>query len=247
MALVIALGMGLVVLLFFRDSPEECGLTMDGNKAAGSAAPAKPKSTERSFTRAQALRTSAFWAVTLCLATQALLITGITFHIVDIGATVGVQRAAAVAIFLPMAVVSVVAAMIGGIMGDRLPVRALLLATMAGLGCGIIGVVHLDGYAWLAIVGLGISSGLFSPVSTIAYPRFFGRRHLGAIAGAEMMILVAASALGPTLLATSRAWVEAYSPALYASLLMPATGILLALTFRSPVAPLDPEEATTDS
>ena len=239
MALLIGVGMGLTVLLFFRDRPEDHGLQMDGGLSeSGSAAEPRPSADpEPDLTRAEALGTLAFWAVTLALAVQALMITGITFHIVDIAKTAGLDRQDAVQIFLPMALVSIVAAVVGGTLGDRLPVRALLVAMMIGLSMGMLGAVNLADRKWLAIVGLGISGGLFSPASTIAYPRFFGRLHLGAIVGAEMMALVIASAIGPSWLALSRANFGSYGPALNVSLVLPVLAVGLALTFRAPRPP----------
>ena len=239
MALIVTVGMGLVVFLFFRDGPEACGLRMDGGSPhAEESSSSKPAGEvtvhEPVFTRGEAMGTTAFWAVTLSLAVQAMMITGMTFHIIDLGAVVGVDRSGAVQIFLPMAVVSVVAAVVGGVLGDRLPVRALLITMMIALGLGMVGTADLAERRWAAIVGLGVSGGLFSPASTIAYPRFFGRRHLGAIVGVEMMSLVVASAIGPSLLAGSKSLFGVYAPILYASLVFPAAAIVLLSSFRSP-------------
>ena len=252
MGVVVGIGMGVVVLVFFRDDPEVCGLRMDGAPAVdavGEGGPAvlHPAAGEPVFTRPQALRTAAFWAVTLCLAAQAMMLTGITFHIIDLAASVSVDRTTAVQLFLPMAIVSVVAAVVGGTLGDRLPVRVLLVTMMLGLGLGVFGAADLADRWWFAVVGLGISGGLFSPTSTIAYPRFFGRKHLGAILGVEMMSLVIASAIGPSLLASSQAAFGDYGPALYASLSLPLIGVVLSLTFRAPRGrDLDPASSDDD-
>lgn len=235
MALLVALGMSFVALAFFRDDPESCGLRMDGAPAPAEHEPLPPA--EVTYTRGEALRTLAFWAVSFALSTQSLVLTGVTFHIVDLGAGVGLDRAAAVAVFLPLAVVSTAVGLVGGIVGDRVPVRALVLVMMAGQALGLYGAVDLSSRAALFVLGFGISGGLFGPLSTIAFPRFFGRRHLGAIVGAEMMCLVVASALGPSLLAASKSMLSSYAPALYASLALPALACVLALTFRHPSRP----------
>ena len=238
MALLIGVGMGIVVVLFFRDRPEDHGLFMDGVRPADTPSPSAPGQPRDDgaddFTRPEALKTLAFWAITLALAVQTLMITGITFHIIDIARTADVARSEAVQLFIPMAFVSVVAAVVGGILGDRMPVRVLLVAMMFGISLGMLGAADLAERRWWLIIGLGISGGLFSPTSTIAYPRFFGRLHLGAIIGVEMMALVIASALGPSLLAFSRTTFGSYGPALTASLVLPALGLLLALSFPAP-------------
>ncbi len=41
------------------------------------------------FTCAEAINTIMFWVVALTLPSEALILTGVTFHIVDIGAEIG--------------------------------------------------------------------------------------------------------------------------------------------------------------
>ncbi len=234
MALVVGLAMGSLVFLFYRDNPERCGLRMDG-AAPLTSEEEKDAPPIEGFTRGEALRTFAFWAVTLALATQALVVTAITFHIVDIGADVGgLDRAEAIAIFLPVAALSTVVGLVGGPLADRLPVKVLLVAMMGGQALSIVGVAYLDEWFWLAVFGLGLSGGLFQPIATVAYPRFFGRAHLGAIAGAEMMVLVIGSAIGPVVLASSKDAFASYVPALHLFLVLPALAIVAALAMRPP-------------
>ncbi|MGB6151662.1 MAG: MFS transporter, partial [Pricia sp.] len=49
----------------------------------------------------------------------------------------------------------------------------------------------------LLVGGFGIMSGFFAVLNAIAWPRFFGRNHLGAITGKVMSFLILASALAP--------------------------------------------------
>jgi len=231
MALVVGVGMTFLAWLLYRDNPEECGLRMDG-MAPDHDDSGAPK--QRQVTRDEAIRTLAFWGVTFALAAQALVITGVTFHIVDLGARHGLSRVDAVFVFIPNAIGSVAVSFLGGVVADRVPVRWLLVAMMGGQALALFAFTDFDDYFWLAVVGLAISGGLFPPISTVAFPRFFGRTHLGAIAGVEMMVLVVASALGPTLLAASVEQLGSYTPALLGCLAFPAVGALLALGTRPP-------------
>ncbi|MEQ8454083.1 MAG: MFS transporter [Sandaracinaceae bacterium] len=232
MAVVVALGMGGLALLFYRDRPEECGLEMDG-------APSSPERTaaragETSLTREQALRSLRFWAVTFALSVQALVVTGVTFHVVDLGAHGGLSRAESVAIFLPMSVVSTLTALLGGWLGDRLRIRTLLFAMMLAQAGGVVACVQLDTLYPLAALGLGVSGGLFGPIATIAFPRFFGRAHLGAIAGVEMMCVVLGSAVGPAALALGESMSGGYAWPLYMCLALPVAALGLTLAMREP-------------
>ena len=237
MAAVVGIGMGLVGWTFYRDNPEECGLMMDG-EARTTDATGQPSVEHRlrDFTRSQALRTIIFWVATLALSCQALVVTGITFHIVDIGAEAGLSQMQAVALFLPMAVISTIVGYLVGLAADRVPLKYLFMMMMLFQGIAIACVANI-GILWirgLAIVGLGASGGCFGPLSTVALPRFFGRTHLGAISGIQMMIMVCASAVGPSLLAIFKYQFGSYQPGLYACGILPVVVFMLAILARNP-------------
>ncbi|WP_391540782.1 MFS transporter [Halomicronema hongdechloris] len=96
---------------------------------------------------------------------------------------------------------------------------------------GIASMAHLDiePLRLVAIAGLGVSGGCFGTLSTVTMPRYFGRQHLGAIAGVEMMTLVIASAIGPSLLALFNNWFGSYQLGLYlcAGLPLAVNGLLI--------------------
>ena len=99
----VGVGMSLVIIVFFRENPEECNLKMDGDAHDGPhtrSAQSKEVSDERSFTREEALRTARFWYVTLTLSLQAMVFTGVTFHIVDLGVETGIGGREAVKLFI---------------------------------------------------------------------------------------------------------------------------------------------------
>jgi MFS family permease len=236
MAVVVAVVMGGLGWLLFRGSPEECGLRMDGDPAEavpeperGQAAP-QPAPFERDFTRPEALRTGAFWLVALGIGSQAMVGTGITFHIVDLGAELGLSESRAVAIFLPIAVVSAGVGFLAGAAVDRYPIRWLIMAMMAGQGVMFAAMAHF-GDPWLrilAILGWGIASGFYGPLTVAALPNFFGRTHLGAIQGAMMSCIVISSALGPSALAIARDLFDSYQPGLYLMVALPVAVFVVA-------------------
>lgn len=253
LAILVGIGMGTIGWLFYRDNPEECGMVMDRRSplypttratpstppSASSPPPSPsphPTSNTRDFTRSQALRTLAFWAVTLALASQALTITGITFHIVDIGAAAGLPQKQTVALFLPIAIFSTLTGYGIGIASDRAKLQRLFMGMMIFEAIGITGMAHLDSSLLrvVAIVGLGISGGCFGTLSTVTMPRYFGRQHLGAIAGVEMMTLVIASAIGPSLLALFNEFFGSYQFGLYIFAGIPLAIIALLIPSRNP-------------
>ena len=251
MAVAVGVVMGGLGWLLFRESPEECGLRMDGLAAepdeedgeseTGGAGSAGAPAAERrdDFTRAEALRTTAFWIVVLGIGSQAMVGTGITFHIVSLGAENGLSEAGAVAIFLPIAVVSAGVGFLVGAAVDRYPVRWLIMVMMAAQTVMFGSMAHF-GDPWirvLAIVGWGTASGFYGPLTVAAMPNFFGRTHLGAIQGAMMSSIVIASALGPSALAALRDAFDSYAPALYIMVTIPLAVFLTAPFTREPRRP----------
>jgi len=243
LGLVVCIGMSLLGWAFYRDNPEECGLRMDGDALVPvelGASGEEQRVEGPQFTRAEALRCSAFWAVTLTFCVHALIMTGLAFHIVAIGREAGLDKASALTLFLPLGVIGVSTAFIVGILSDRVAVRWLLLAMAVCMAVGMAAMPGLDS-PWgrsLVLLGLGMSGGFFGPLSTVALPRYFGRRHLGAIGGATVAGQVIASALGPAVLALGERLSGSFMPAFLACLVLPLGASLLALSMREPRASL---------
>jgi MFS family permease len=238
LAVAVGGGMSLIGLLFHRDNPEACGLVMDGihdeqwQRRMASRVP----ETRREFTPGEAVRTLPFWAFNLGLASQTLIVTAVVFHVVSIGEETGLDRTQAYSVFLPMSVFGVASNFLGGWLSDRVRLKWLLgamLFTQAMGTFGLSGFGHLWGRA-LLIAGYGVGGGLFATLATVSWPRFFGRKHLGAISGANMSIMVFASAIGPVLFSAGQARSGGYHTVILASLLMPAALLLVSLRAENP-------------
>lgn len=192
-----------VILLFvwlsFRDNPESCGLKMDGIEH-----PKPPKHTNvdlvihRNFTRSEAVRTPSFWIFNLALGLQSFIITGYTFHVISIAENMGISRESILQAFIPSSVIGIVFSLIGGTISSRIRLKyVLFFLPFGGLIFAIGPAFHLPHTLLLIIIGCGISSGLFGLISGLVWPRFYGRKHLGAISGVNMATLVFASASAP--------------------------------------------------
>ncbi|MCA9580355.1 MAG: MFS transporter [Myxococcales bacterium] len=257
LAALIGLGMTTLALLFYRDNPEECGLEMDGgpptrkvdtadkhgrpaidhDRTPAADADHAQEPTEYDFTRSEALRTLAFWATTLALSLHSLIYTALAFHIVDLGTWAGIEEKEIVSLFIPIAVLSTVGGYVFGVLADRIDPKFLVMVMMFGLTLGTASAAFLSP-DWTIrttmVIGLGLSSGCFVPVSTVLLPKYFGRVHLGSISGAQMMGLVVASALGPSILAVSRQFAGGYRPGFLAFVALPAATLVLAFWIRNP-------------
>jgi sugar phosphate permease len=215
----VGIGMGLVIFVFYRENPEECGLRMDGDVPVEPRHASHPRefaSNDSSFTREEALRTARFWYVTLTLSLQAMVFTGITFHIVDLGVETGIGGREAVTLFIPLALVSTTTGMLSGWASDRVPVRALVLLSIALQTIAYVGAGRLGEWPFLVMMlaGWGGAGGLYATLLNVAMPNFFGRLHLGAISSIQMSCMVAGSAMGPAFLAASKTYLGTYKAGL---------------------------------
>jgi MFS transporter, OFA family, oxalate/formate antiporter len=232
LALVLVVVMGTVVAIFYRVSPETSGLVIDGGIAppVDRDAPVPRLGTDADRTRAEALRDLGFWAVTIPVVAMASTSTALTFHILDLGTELALDDDRIVRIFVPIAVVSVPVTLLGGWLVDR--VSPLLIGASMSVAQVVmyLAVPELDrtSGAVLAIAAWGISQGCYAPLTSAAIPRLFGRRHLGEIAGVQMALMVIGSAIGPALFALVKSLTGSYQYALWASVPVPALGLVVA-------------------
>ena len=89
----------------------------------------------------------------------------------------------------------------------------------------------------------GTTNGLQRTVSTVVWPKYFGRRHLGSITGIASTILVAASALGPMPMGIARDLLGSYVMALPVSAVLPLLLGVASLFARRPVRAAAPDPA----
>jgi MFS transporter, OFA family, oxalate/formate antiporter len=235
---IVGLGMSLLGWLFYRDTPEECGLVMDGitDESRLKKISAKVVETTKEFTRREAVRTRAFWVFSLGVSSQSLIITAIVFHISSIGVNAGLSRTESFAVFLPMSLYGISANFISGWLSDRIRLKWLLLAMMISQAIGTTGLMNFGEPIgrFMFTAGHGITGGIFATLLTVAFPRFFGREHLGAISGLTMSIMVFASAIGPVLFSLSQDLTGNYLLIEFICLLMPITIIIFGIKTNNP-------------
>ena len=191
-------GLGVLIMLvaipvssLVRTRPEEYGLRPDGDAAAPrptrSESPEAPQSAaaDRGFTWQQALRTRAFWLISLGHGCSSTVVITITVHLglmlddrgyslqtisLIVSAYIGIG-----ALFIP----------VGGYIGDRVPIRRALFAFSALQSVAMVVVVlaHNAPMIYLFAVLLGIGSGGRTPLTTSIRGVYFGRRAFASITG----------------------------------------------------------------
>lgn len=233
--------------VFFRDSPEACGVEVE-QVPKKKDAPSLRIPVQRDFTAPEAVRTRAFWIFALGLALNALIGTGISFHLVAIAAGDGLSRAGAVAIFLPIAVFHVATTLSLGAISEKIKLKFALMLMIGAQSVALISIANVGDplWRWAHIVGSGVGWGCFGVLINLPWARFFGRKHLGAINGWVTGVTVMTSALGPYVFGLSNALTgEFYTAILLILALCPI--ILIAAVFAdNPQVGLAPGDGRPD-
>lgn len=234
--IIMAIGIGvfftLFVFLFYRDNPEDLGMIPDGEVHGNKEKNVIIKPFKQ-FTLAEARHTLTFWLFSIPLAMYALYITGFTFHLVSIFEHAGMDREKALAVFIPVSVISVIVSLIGGYISDKIRLKVLLVIMLIGQLIALSSLAFLnDGIFYYGyIVGNGLASGLYNVLMAVTWPRFYGRENLGKITGFVMAIIVFASALGPTLFSLSATKLGSYSIAIFG--LVAIVGAIILFSFKA--------------
>ena len=225
LGLLLIFGMSLIAWIFFRDHPEECGLVMDGGDSE------KKDHTENTdmlivseFTLKQAIKTYSFWLININFAFSAMFTTGYTFHVISIGEELGLNKAMILNLFVPMAFVGVAMNFLAGWIADKMRLKyVLILMSVAGViaPVGMLNMPSLIGKIFI-ILGIGIPAGCWQVLNGVSWPRYFGRLHLGVIAGLSASITVISSSLGPVIFSLSKQYLGHYDPVFIGSIFLPA-------------------------
>ncbi len=235
------LGVGVAVLavgfvpnwLFMVRRPEDVGLVPDRSQRPATHATAH---TEPAFTRAQALRTPAFWLLSLFTLLAYPVQAGVSLHQAPFLIERGLSPTIAAGIVSTFSMMSGVSSLGFGFYPRRLPVR-YALALVGGLLCGstlAMLAVHapLTGFLAASVFGLGIG-GLLTMLP-LAWADYFGRTSYGAIRGIALSVQVLAQASGPLLSGMLRDWSGSYTLSLQCFALLSGLSLLAALLARPP-------------
>ncbi len=222
--------------VLMRDRPADLGQAPDGDhRDRGAATGSSPG---WGLSRGEALRTGAFWTVTATVATSAMIGTGVTFHQISLLGDRGFTATEAAAVFVPLTVAGIAATFALGWLADRVRARTVLVIAMLALSGGMVVVQHVTPGPGVLVYAalLGTSAGAVRTIEGAVIPALFGTRHLGAIRGAVMTIMVAATAFGPLALSLGLDHLGGYSSALNLLLVLPVAAITAAAVTSRPEA-----------
>lgn len=187
--------------LITRDTPEACGLAVEGH--ASGTAPGEPEMSKWEMTLSQALGTPAFWIFGIGTSLFNLISSGVLLFNESILAERGFP---AETYYVAMAI-GTLTGLLGNVAAGWLITRQRIAKVTAAallvLAGSLVALAALRTYwqvvCWTAVNGA--VGGVITVVFFAVWSSLYGRRHLGKIQGAAQMLTVFASALGPLVFA----------------------------------------------
>jgi len=228
---------GLPLARVFRSRPEDHGETIDGLPPAAASTADSEAGKQREFSTREALRTSAFWLISLghgfaLLTVYAVLVHAITHMKEDLGYSVS-QGSLVITLVTIMQVVGI---MLGWAIGDRYEKRLLAAVSMLMHASGLLMLTYATGPGMLAafVVLHGGAWGLRGPLMQAMRADYFGRRSIGMIMGLSSVIIVMGQISGPMIAGVLADWTGNYRAGFTLLSVMAALGSLFFLLAKPP-------------
>jgi cyanate permease len=230
----------LPVWLFMVRRPEDLGLIPDrrptGNITDTAVHAERDYTTEPSFSRRQALGTTAFWLLLLYTVLVYPVQAGVSLHQAAHLIERGIEPTVAATIVSTFSLMSALASVACGLLPRRLPIRYPMALTGGFLAAGTFAMVGISstgqGYIAAGLFGFGIGGVL--TLLPIAWADYFGRANFAAIRGVALSVQVIAQAAGPLLSGALHDWTGSYQRALQCFAVLSCLSVVSALAARHP-------------
>lgn len=202
----IAILLGWPLARIIRSRPEELGETIDGlPPGAANTTPATTTdkialAPQREFTTREALRTSAFWLISLGHGFALLVVMAVLVHaITHIKEGLGYSIAEASFVITLVTTGQLGGVLLGWFIGDRFDKRLVCAACMLMHAGGMLLLTYATGPVMLASFAIlhGVAWGLRGPFMQAIRADYFGRKSIGMIIGLSSLIIVIGQIGGP--------------------------------------------------
>jgi sugar phosphate permease len=235
---VIAILVGWPLTRMIRSRPEEHGETVDG-------VPPAPKTAERAdappprrtFSAGEALRTSAFWLISLGHGCSLLVVSAVNVHaITHIKEGLGYSLAQATLVFTLVTAGQFLGVMLGWTIGEKFVKRKVAAACMLMHAVGMLMLTYATGLTILILSALvhGTAWGLRGPFMQAIRADYFGRTSIGMIMGLSNLVTVIGNIAGPILAGLLADWTGDYRAGFTIIAIMAALGSLFFMMARRP-------------
>lgn len=235
-ALTLVVGFLPTWLLLVR-RPEDVGLHPDGTAYSPVAVAGAPPP-EPDFTRAQAMRTAAFWLVLGYTVLVYPIQAGISLHMAPHLIEHGIAPGIVATIVSTYSLMSALATLACGLLPRRLPIRYPMAASgiLLTISPLLMKAIASPAEAYLAAALFGFGVGGILTLLPIAWADYFGRASFGAIRGVALSAQVIAQAVGPMVSGVLRDATGSYQLSLTVFAALGALSVVAALGARRPAA-----------
>ena len=167
-----------------RNRPEDMGLQPDGDSEILSES-VLTEVEEPDFTAGQALRTPAFWILTIMQVASSVAIVTLALHLVPKLTDMGMTLTGAGTVVLTYTIVALPSQFLSGYFADRLPKTLMIAIFLAIQGVAITIIAFADSVLLAYIFALlyGIGFGGRNPLTTAIRGEYFGRKAFATIMG----------------------------------------------------------------
>jgi sugar phosphate permease len=199
----IAIVVGLPLAMVIRNSPHDHGEVVDGiieEKKEGRQSESDTEQDTRDFTAREALRTQAFWLISLGHGFALFVVHAVSVHaITHLKEGLGYSVATASLVISLVTAFQIVGVLLGWAIGDRYKKRLIAAACMLAHALGLLLLTYAVA-TWMVVAFAalhGTAWGLRGPFMQAMRADYFGRSAIGMILGLSFMIIVVGQVGGP--------------------------------------------------
>jgi sugar phosphate permease len=200
---ILAIVIGLPLALVIRNNPREMGEHVDGvpeEKPVAGEGKASEEPQTRDFTAREALRTSAFWLISLGHGFALFVVHAVSVHaITHLKEGLGYSVGTASLVISLVTAFQIAGVLLGWVIGDRYRKRLIAAACMLAHALGLLLLTYAVNLPMvIAFAALhGTAWGLRGPFMQAIRADYFGRSAIGMILGLSFMIIVVGQVGGP--------------------------------------------------
>lgn len=223
--------------------PEDVGLYPDGDPAPATS-PGGPPVAEPQLSIRDVVRAPVVWLLVVAFASHGLASAALSVHRVPLLIGQGFSQSFATSVLFFNGLLSIVLKIPWGFVGDRYPVRWLLVLIMLSMVLGVFFLINAspDRSGWVALFVIFWSGAItgFPVLEPILWAGYFGRGALGRFRGITFPVFVAIRAAGPAIAGLAYTATGSYQTAFLGFMLYLVVGaclIYFAPVPRSLVAP----------
>jgi len=196
-----AIFLGIPLVQHIRHRPEEKGEVVDGKITGEQYNDRVEKNSEFfSVSWQNAVRTRAFWFISVGHAIALLSVSTVLVHLIPhLTNNLGMGLTEAGLVFSTVSISQIIGLSCGGYLGDRFSKRIICCYCMIFHGSGMLVLAFFDDYPMVLVFSIlhGIAWGIRGPQMVAIRADYFGTRSFGKIFGISSMVVMFGTMLGP--------------------------------------------------